>query len=105
MNKLLVTLLLIPAATAFAQGTAFPDGATTVLVDKVRKFAKSFLSSPAQTGAGWPFIMSLTDTPLSGTRAATYDSAPERLVAGSFDHCVRKGFGRFLRQIVADSTC
>ncbi|BCG03487.1 hypothetical protein PPGU19_080550 (plasmid) [Paraburkholderia sp. PGU19] len=29
MNKLLVILLLIPAVTAFAQGTAFPDGATT----------------------------------------------------------------------------
>jgi hypothetical protein len=28
MNKLLAALLLIPAATAFAQGTAFPDGAT-----------------------------------------------------------------------------
>ena len=29
MNKLLIILLLIPAVTAFAQGTAFPDGATT----------------------------------------------------------------------------
>jgi hypothetical protein len=29
MNQLLVTLLLIPAATAFAQAAGFPDGATT----------------------------------------------------------------------------
>jgi hypothetical protein len=29
MNKLLLALFLLPAATVFAQGTAFPDGATT----------------------------------------------------------------------------
>ncbi|WP_296650777.1 hypothetical protein [Paraburkholderia sp.] len=72
MNKLLITLLLLPASTAFAQGMAFPDGATTPAAGDVQQHI-----------SGKTFDIKLAD---SSTWHVQYDNS------GGYDFKSSKGF-------------